>query len=93
LESPEAPWDVISVDFIVELPESHGYDTIMNVIDSVTKRMLIIQTPHKPWNTPRTSIIQRLRNERVSPKVPPTTYVGRRVKGRRSEGVEWIITK
>jgi hypothetical protein len=37
-ETPEAPWDVISVDFIVELPESHGYNTIMNVVDSVTKR-------------------------------------------------------
>jgi hypothetical protein len=28
---------MISVDFIVKLPESHGYDTIMNIIDSVTK--------------------------------------------------------
>jgi hypothetical protein len=37
-ETPEAPWDMVSVDFIVELPESHGYNVIMNVIDSVTKR-------------------------------------------------------
>jgi hypothetical protein len=28
---------VISVNFIVELPESHGYDMIMNVVNSVTK--------------------------------------------------------
>jgi hypothetical protein len=37
LETPEAPWDAISVNFIVKLPESHGYDAIMNVVDSVTK--------------------------------------------------------
>jgi hypothetical protein len=36
-ETPEEQWQVISVDFIVELPESHGYDTIMNVVDSVSK--------------------------------------------------------
>jgi hypothetical protein len=32
-QTPEAPWDTISVDFTVELPESYGYDAIMNVID------------------------------------------------------------
>jgi hypothetical protein len=46
----EAPWDAISVDFIVELPESHGYDSIMNVIDSVTKcvHFIPIHTPSMP---------------------------------------------
>jgi transposase InsO family protein len=44
LETPEAPWDVISVNFIVELPESHGYNTIMNVVDSVTKCVHFIPT-------------------------------------------------
>jgi hypothetical protein len=41
-ETPEAPWDMISVDFIIKLPESHGYDAIMNVIDSVTKHVHFI---------------------------------------------------
>jgi hypothetical protein len=36
-ETPEAPWEVISIDFIVKLPESHGYNTIMCVIDSLMK--------------------------------------------------------
>jgi transposase InsO family protein len=38
LPIPNAPWDTISVDFIVELPESSGHDAIMVVVDSVTKR-------------------------------------------------------
>jgi hypothetical protein len=33
----ENRWDVISVDFIGELPDSHGHDAIMNVVDSVGK--------------------------------------------------------
>ena len=37
LPVPDAPWDMISVDFIVELPESEGKDAIMVVVDSVTK--------------------------------------------------------
>jgi hypothetical protein len=41
-ETPAEPW--ISVDFIVELPESHVYDTIMNVVDSITKCAHFIPT-------------------------------------------------
>src|SRR3981189_3865401 len=36
-ETPNEPRDTISVDFIVELPPSNGYDAIMNVVDGVTK--------------------------------------------------------
>jgi N6-adenosine-specific RNA methylase IME4 len=43
-ETPEERWQVISVDFIVELPESHGYDTIMNMVDSVSKRVHCLPT-------------------------------------------------
>ena len=34
---PGQCWDTISMDFIVELPEAHGYDMVMNVVDSVSK--------------------------------------------------------
>jgi hypothetical protein len=45
-ETPEAPWDTINIDFIVELPESHGYDAIMCVVDSLTK---CADTPQVPY--------------------------------------------
>jgi hypothetical protein len=34
----------------------------------------------------------KIRNERVSPKVPPTTYIDRRMKWRRCERVEEIMS-
>ena len=38
LPIPDALWDMISMDFIVELPESNRKDVMMVVVDSVTKR-------------------------------------------------------
>jgi hypothetical protein len=55
-ETPEAPWDVISVDFIVKLPESHGYNTIMCVIDSLTKHAHFILT-HTTINAKGTALL------------------------------------
>jgi hypothetical protein len=55
-ETPEAPWDTISVDFIVELPQSHGYDTIMCVIDSLTKCAHFIPT-HTTLNAEGTTLL------------------------------------
>ena len=44
LPIPDHPWDTISVDFITELPESNGRDSIMVVVDSVTKRSHFVST-------------------------------------------------
>jgi hypothetical protein len=55
-ETPEAPWDMISIDFIVELPESHGYDAIMCVVDSLTKRAHFIPM-HTTINAEGTALL------------------------------------
>ena len=41
---PGQRWDTISVVFIVELPEAHGYDVVMNVVDLVSKQAHFIPT-------------------------------------------------
>ena len=35
----DAQWDTLSVDFMVKLPEFSGHDTVMTVVDSVSKRV------------------------------------------------------
>ena len=44
LPIPEFHWNTISVDFIIELLESHGYEAVMNVVDSVSKMSHFILT-------------------------------------------------
>jgi len=44
LPIPEERWDVISVDFISELPESGRYDSIMVAVDSAGKRSHFVET-------------------------------------------------
>jgi hypothetical protein len=37
LTIPKAQWDVVSVNFIIKLPDSHGFDATMVVVDLVSK--------------------------------------------------------
>ena len=41
---PEKPWTHISVDFITKLPLAQGYDTILVVVDQLTKIVHFIPT-------------------------------------------------
>jgi len=36
-KAPDRPWKSIAMDFITDLPKSEGYDTILVVIDRLTK--------------------------------------------------------
>jgi len=40
----DAQWDTLSVDFVVELPESSRHDAVMTVVDSVSKRVHFVLT-------------------------------------------------
>jgi len=33
----DSRWDTLSVDFVMELPLSSGHDTVMTVVDSISK--------------------------------------------------------
>jgi hypothetical protein len=46
LPVPDVHWDTISVDFIVELPEAHGYDARYGLIfiDTAAMRLLYYTT-------------------------------------------------
>ena len=44
LSVPDTQWDTLSVDFVVELPESSGHDAVMTVMDSVSKRVHFVLT-------------------------------------------------
>jgi len=37
LRIPDSRWDILSVDFVIELPLSSGHNAVMIVVDSVLK--------------------------------------------------------
>ncbi|KAJ1025486.1 hypothetical protein NDA13_004296 [Ustilago tritici] len=44
LATPEQPWASISLDFIEGLPQSKGYDSILVIVDRVTKYAILAPT-------------------------------------------------
>jgi len=44
---PEKPWTHISADFITKLPIAQGYDSILVVVDRLTKMVHFIPTIEK----------------------------------------------
>ena len=44
METPAERWDKVSVNFMVKLPDVHGYDAVMNVVDCVGKCAHFIPT-------------------------------------------------
>ena len=42
LPIPERPWNSISIDFIKKLPSSSGFDTILVIVDWLTKQVIFI---------------------------------------------------
>jgi hypothetical protein len=47
METPFEQWDKVSVNFVVELPNAHGYNAVMNVVDCIRKHMHFILTNTK----------------------------------------------
>jgi len=39
---PNGPWEIISMDLIIQLPESNGYNAICVIVNRLTKRAYFI---------------------------------------------------
>ena len=46
---PDMPWDVMSVDFISELPDAHGYDAICEIVDCFGVQVWLGRFVAHPW--------------------------------------------
>jgi hypothetical protein len=40
-EIPEGPWEMITMDFITDLPTLKGYDSILTVVDCHSKAIIL----------------------------------------------------
>ena len=52
---PAQPWDVVSMDFIVDFPVSRGYNAIMVVIDYFSKQAHFVPSKPPPSRCPNCS--------------------------------------
>ncbi len=48
LPIPECPWSHIAIDFITDLPNSYGHNTILTVVDRFSKACCLIPLPKLP---------------------------------------------
>src|SRR5882724_6091242 len=56
---PDHRWQTISVDLITELPQSHGYDTIMVIVDCLSKHAHAVLTTSDVTASGIASVVQR----------------------------------
>ena len=57
LETPTSAWQVISLDFVEGLPNSHGFDCILVVVDLFSKysHFVALKHPLLPYRSPNSS--------------------------------------
>ena len=53
-EIPKGPWEIITMDFITDLPKSTGFDSILTVVDHHSKA-IILSPCHKTITAEQTS--------------------------------------
>jgi transposase InsO family protein len=75
LEVPTRPWVDISMDFVEQLPKSSGYDSILVIIDRLTKWAIFVPTTSRITSA---KLAELLLDHLVSQHGLPTTIVSDR---------------
>jgi hypothetical protein len=89
--SGNAMWGILSIgkyDLSLRIPFTLLVSNVIHTYETLGNEMAGLTTEYTK-DKYNVKIIER----KVSPKVSPTTYVGRRIKERRCEGDEQIIIK
>ena len=97
LPVPNTPWEHISADFIMNLPLSHSYDSILMVVDRLSKEVELtygsIMAFHTPlYRTKAHSSWHKLCRSFTRPSVSPLNY--RHLSTRKQMGKQrWSINR